>query len=345
MTGAESQDETGEPHAVSGPPRPDDVQAFTWCLALSYDPDGEHVIERPAQYDRWSTFMPRLTPAWPGRLLDWTTSDPMTLEPRRWVLFPEEHEDPYRSLWLYRRIVSSTLYDAPVKPCDVTLVNWPQNDYFLGSIIDQPDAVVAQHLEAARQLSLSLVYWLQTEAPRPDGGIGYPGLYLRPDIVGTPDGLAKQPYIREARRIRAEFTVTEQYVGSEADAEPAPARPGEEVGIGCWHSIDLHPTTGGRNYIDFGTPPLRIPLGALIPIRVENLLPACKNIGTTHVTNGGYRVHAVEWSIGEIAGLLAAFCLERTCVPRQVRASESLRSEFQRLLRDEGVVQDWRPLP
>ncbi|HTG51096.1 MAG TPA: FAD-dependent oxidoreductase, partial [Gemmatimonadales bacterium] len=172
-----------------------------------------------------------------------------------------------------------------------------------------------------------------------------PGLYLRPDIVGTADGLAKQPYIREARRIRAEFTITEQYVQLPADADAEVTRPGETVGIGCWHSIDLHPTTGGRNYIDFGTPPLRIPLGALIPIRVENLLPACKNIGTTHVTNGGYRVHAVEWSIGEIAGLLTAFCLERKCVPRQVRASESLRSEFQELLREEGVVQDWRPLP
>lgn len=345
VTGAESQDETGEPHAVNGPPRPDDVQAFTWCLALSYDPDGDHVIERPAQYEYWSTFVPQLTPPWPGRLLDWTTSDPMTLKPKRWVLFPEDDDDPYRSLWLYRRIVSSSLYDAPVRPCDVTLVNWPQNDYFMGNIIDQPDDVVARHLEAARQLSLSLVYWLQTEAPRPDGGVGYPGLYLRPDIVGTEDGLAKQPYIREARRIRAEFTITEQYVLQTADAAAEPTRAGETVGIGCWHSIDLHPTTGGRNYIDFATPPLRIPLGALIPIRVENLLPACKNIGTTHITNGGYRVHAVEWTIGEIVGLLTAFCLERKCAPRQVRVSESLLAEFQALLRDEGVIQDWRPLP
>ena len=34
-------------------------------------------------------------------------------------------------------------------------------------------------------LSLSLLYWLQTEAPRPDGKFGYRGLRLRKDVVGT----------------------------------------------------------------------------------------------------------------------------------------------------------------
>ena len=55
--------------------------------------------------------------------------------------------------------------------------------------------------------------------------------------------------------------------------------------------------------------PFQIPLGALIPQRVENLLPACKNIGTTHITNGCYRLHPVEWNIGEAAGVLAALCI------------------------------------
>ena len=48
---------------------------------------------------------------------------------------------------------------------------------------------------------------MQTEAPRPDGGAGWKGLRLRAGLVGTDDGLAKSPYIREARRIQAEFTV------------------------------------------------------------------------------------------------------------------------------------------
>ena len=60
----------------------------------------------------------------------------------------------------------------------------------------------------------------------------------------------------------------------------------------------------GRNvraYIDISSLPFQVPLGALIPRRVENLLPACKNLGTTHITNGCYRLHPVEWAIGEAA--------------------------------------------
>ena len=83
----------------------------------------------------------------------------------------------------------------------------------------------------------------------------------------------------------------------------------DSVGVGSYR-IDLHPSTGGDNYIDISSLPFQIPLGALIPRRVENLLPACKNLGTTHITNGCFRLHPVEWGIGEAAGALAAFCLE-----------------------------------
>jgi hypothetical protein len=74
---------------------------------------------------------------------------------------------------------------------------------------------------------------------------------------------------------------------------------------------------------------------------VENLLPACKNIGTTHITNGCYRLHPVEWNIGEAAGALAAHCLKRKLIPRQVRNSGTLLEEFQRLLERMGVELSW----
>ena len=84
----------------------------------------------------------------------------------------------------------------------------------------------------------------------------------------------------------------------------------DSVGIGCYR-IDLHPRVSGAGYLDLGCWPFQIPLGAMIPVRVENLLPGGKNLGVTHITNGAFRVHPVEWNVGEAAGLLAAFCLER----------------------------------
>jgi hypothetical protein len=70
----------------------------------------------------------------------------------------------------------------------------------------------------------------------------------------------------------------------------------------------------------------------LIPVRVENLLPACKNIGTSHVTNGCYRLHPVEWNVGEASGALAAYCLDKDLVPRQVRDRAEYLEDFQHLL-------------
>lgn len=338
VVGAESQRETGEPHAVSGPAQPDNVQGFTWCFAMAYDPHSHRVIDKPAQYERWREYH---LPFSDEKTLSWYTLHPVTGEKRRWFLFAEEATRPYASLFTYRRIVCRDHYPLEIAPHEVTIVNWPQNDYCAGSILDQPDEVVQQRLEEARQLSLSLLYWLQTEAPRPDGGTGYPGLYLRPDITGTEDGLAMYPYIRESRRIRAVFTVTEQHVS--ADLHPGLDRAPhllDSVGIGCYR-IDLHPSANGVPSIDLSALPFQIPLGALLPVRMRNLLPACKNIGTTHITNGCFRLHPVEWNIGEAAGLLAAFCIDRGVEPHQVREDERLLAEYQNLLRAQGVPLEW----
>lgn len=69
---------------------------------------------------------------------------------------------------------------------------------------------------ASRTQDLSLLYL--TELERSDGGVGFPSLRLRPDIMGTDDGLAKMPYVRESRRIQAEFTVLEEHVGHDSRA-------------------------------------------------------------------------------------------------------------------------------
>ena len=76
-------------------------------------------------------------------------------------------------------------------------------------------------------------------------------------------------------------------------------------------------------------------------MRVDNLLPACKNLGTTRITNGAYRVHPVEWSIGEASGALAAFALGRKVPPRAVRADAELLADFQRTLSGLGVMLEW----
>jgi FAD-dependent oxidoreductase family protein len=339
VIGAESRAETGELHAVDGPAQPLDQQAFTWCFALDYHPDEDFTISRPAGYARWREYRPDF---WPAPLLSWEDVSPVTLRPRREGIF----EDPgsprgvkARDRWTYRRIFTIGNHVPGRYPSDITLVNWPQTDYWLGPLVGVDEETRDRHLAASRELSRSFLYWMQTEAPRLDGGTGYRGLRLRGDVLGTADGLAMRPYIRESRRIRAELTVVEQHLGVEARIAaglPDGAQTyADSVGIGSYR-IDLHPSSGGesgpRTYIDVANYPFQIPLGALIPVRVENLLPGNKNIGSTHITNGCYRLHPVEWTIGEAAGALAAYCLNTGTRPRKVRNDPAELAEFQNLL-------------
>jgi hypothetical protein len=216
-----------------------------------------------------------------------------------------------------------------------------------GNLIGGGPEEFKKHVDSAKQLSLSLLYWLQTEAPRPGNGFGWPGLRLRKDIMGTEDGLAKYPYIRESRRIKALFTILEEHIGKENRAlvtgiknNITAAKFKDSIGVGYYH-IDLHPTCGRNNYIDFDSLPFQIPLGALIPESMENLIPASKNIGTTHITNGCYRLHPVEWNIGESAGSLVAFALRKKVSPRMVCEKENLLEDFQKMIRLQGIETHW----
>jgi len=249
------------------------------------------------------------------------------------------------------------------------MINTGSNDYQGGNVLGANaggEADIAATLARARRVSLGYVHWLQTECPRepddlaacPEPGLmpnaqrltpdkGYPEFRLRRDIFDTPDGCALQPYIRESRRIRSLRPILEQEIvvrdfsgrvcrGDSARAAFMP----DSVGVGHY-ALDIHPNGHGEPNAYVATRPFQIPLGALIPVRLRNLLPACKNIGTTHLTNGAYRLHPIEWNIGEAAGLLAAFCLRRRVLPRDVHADTNLRRDFQTSLLQNGIPLHW----
>ncbi|MDX8288993.1 FAD-dependent oxidoreductase [Metabacillus indicus] len=330
VTGAESRAETGEEHAgeVS---RPQDMQSFTFVFALEHIEGKDFTIEKPAQYEFWKEYQ---APFLKHKQLSWFIPDAHTGSSKKFAMF--SHEDSW-GLWDYRRIVDQSYY-KDLYEGDISLINWPQNDYWLGSIIDVDADEKEKHLYQSKQLGYSLLYWLQTEAPRSDGGKGYPGLRLRGDVLGTDDGFAKYPYIRESRRIKAVHTVVEEDIN--ANLRDSIKKVKDSVGIGCYR-IDLHPTIETNTFFYAESFPFEIPLGSLIPVRLQNLLPACKNIGTTHLTNGCFRVHPVEWNIGESAGYLAAFAGDHNVTPKDVLEQEELLRSYQSMLEKNGIVLHW----
>lgn len=349
VTGFESRDETGEPSAPERA-QPDNVQAFSVCFAVE-DVGGDNTIDRPERYGFWRDYAPA---AWQGnRLLSWNAPNPRTLQIDRRIFDPNPGDDALAvdadqsrtagdlNLWIFRRIAARELFRPGFYRSDLCLVNWPSIDYFLAPVLDVPREVELARIADARQLSLSMMYWMQTEAPRADGGTGFPGLRLRPDVMGSDDGLAQAPYHRESRRIQAVTRVTENDVSFEVRGERGATTYEDSVGVGMYR-IDLHPSTGGDSYIDVASTPFEIPLGALLPRRVVNLLAAGKNIGTTHITNGCYRLHPVEWNVGEAAGHLAAHCVATGRTPHGVQADDAQLDDYRTELAAAGVELRWK---
>jgi len=104
----------------------------------------------------------------------------------------------------------------------------------------------------------------------------------------------------------------------------------DSVGIGHY-AIDFHPCMtksppeapgntereGERQGAGLAYP-FQIPLRAMIPQKIDNMLVAGKSIATSHIAAAAYRVHSFEWSSGAAAGTTAAFALSNGIAPYQL---------------------------
>lgn len=327
VTGAESRDDTTEPDARADGPAPWLTQSFTYPFAVDFRPGRNHTIPKPAGYESNRDHQPyTLTLRYGDRDLTYK-------------VFEAAPELP-GAFWTYRRILAAEHFEPGQFDGDLVTINWAGNDYHGGTIIDCSPEERDARLHAAKQLSLGLLYWLQTEVPRDDGsGRGYPELRLRPGVLGTADGLSQYPYIRESRRIRAVTRVLQQDVMTAYQPGARAAQFNDSVGLG-WYPVDIHAQPGDTAATG-PTRPFQIPLGSLVQLHTPNLLPACKNLGVTHMTNGCYRLHPVEWNIGEAAARLAVYCLQHQVTPDQVRRQTADLRRFQADLLRAGVPLFW----
>jgi hypothetical protein len=337
VIGAETKAETGEPHAQPLEPKPHCVQSFTYTFVLERMPAGaRHVIAKPRRYEHYRDGQPY-------SLRIHVHGGEIYGEETRWLEYEvlDQAAGTKGGLWTYRRLIDASLLPSEAGyPNDISMLNWPGNDYRDQSILDREPLDQARALQDAKRVSLGFLYWLQSEAPRAGAMTGFPELRPRPDVFGTVDALGKHPYIRECRRIRALTTVLEQDV-SAAYQHGARARHFDDsVGVG-WYPIDIHNSGPDDVGVSCRTRPFQIPMGALIAVRLKNLLAGAKNLGTTHITNGCYRLHPIEWNIGESAGALAAYALDTGKDPAAIHGDATLRRDFQRRLATDGVPLCW----
>ncbi|MFN5929457.1 MAG: FAD-dependent oxidoreductase [Roseiflexaceae bacterium] len=325
VTGAESQADTREVHAPLVA-RPHEVQSFTYGFAVEFVPGSDNRIPKPEGYAQLRDRQPfTLT----------LTGNDGEARPFRMFCDGPTGMPPF---WTYRRLWDGS-HTQP-RGTDIALINWNSNDYHEQRIIDQhPEDVAAAHDEAKR-LSLAFLYWLQTEVPRDDGGYGYPELRLRPDVMGTADGLSRVPYVRESRRSPGLKRIVANDI-LVAHQPFARARHNDDsVGVG-WYFMDLHPAPGNMTSMFAPTRPFQIPMGALIPPDCHNLLLANKTIATTHLSNGAYRLHPIEWQIGTATACIALESLAAALHPAALYRERAHREAVQRRVLASGQALAW----
>jgi hypothetical protein len=289
IVGSEAKSDTGEPHAATAA-NPACVQSLTYPFAIERRDGETHAIAKPAAYDailKRQQFTLRMNYpveyGWKG-----------TVEYRMYGDDPPVPNNmspgPFFS---WRRLRAK----AP----EIALMNWPRQDYAAESILDRTPADLARTLQEAKQTSIAFLYWIQND-------LGHPEVKLRPDVMGTADGLSKYPYLRESRRMLAKGRVVEQDIVEEYWPGPRSRWFDDSVGTG-FYMVDIHPCGANERGRMMMPKPFQIPLAILLPKSPVNFLPAGKNIGVTHLTNGAFRLHPIEWMVGEVAGTVASLAL------------------------------------
>jgi hypothetical protein len=320
VTGAESRAETGEPDA---PLRadPNAAQSFTYAFVLEQLKSANEQ-PKPTGYDNYA----------PHFSFRSTDADGKTLTYGMYAQLPKTPG----SFWTYRRLIAQEQFKPDTFSSDLSMINWDSNDVCDQGLLSSDALEQAKALQHGKQVSLAFAWWLQHDVPRDDGkGTGYPDLSIVAAALGSSDGLSQFPYVREARRMKALRTIHEQDLATD-DVRAVPFS--DSVGIGQY-PIDIH-ACGSSPHLP-PSKPYQIPLGALLSANIPNLLAASKNIGTTHITNGAYRVHPTEWAIGSAAGAVAAASVSGHVTPKQIADSSARLYQLQWDLLMQGQPLVW----
>lgn len=138
--------------------------------------------------------------------------------------------------------------------------------------------------------------------------------------------------VRETRHFYGEKTLTEQDINE--------ARVFEDWAVTkASFNFDVHNITGsgldktGKQKEFRQAKGYTIPYGCFVPLKVENLLLAGRNISGTHMASSNYRVMPICANMGQAAGSAAALCVREGVAPRKLEVAK-----LQRLLAEQGVL-------
>jgi len=185
---------------------------------------------------------------------------------------------------------------SPGATQDKYMLNWPAhgNDYYL-NVVDRSNEFRVKSYELAKQHTLGFIYFLQTQ-------LGMKHIGLADDELDN--GMALIPYNREGRRVKGVVRMNINHIKNPYDKTLY--RTGISVGD---YPVDHHHAQYPGKVPEIEFPPIpayNIPMGALIPEKLDGLIVCEKGISVTNIVNGTTRLQPVVLLTGQAAGVLAA---------------------------------------
>ena len=311
-------------------------QSFTFNVAVEYTAPGQgRLVPKPAGYGRDFWLNPYEF-----------TSDFWIQKDRQWS---KKNFFEAFGIFRYRRVLRQAISEKAVSVGDVSVINWgtsdhPEkgqccgNDFRWGQLIGISRAERETLIARARDRAQAYIYYLQTH--------GGADLKPRGDLTWSADGIALEPYVREARRGIAVTTIRHEDVAESFFPGQARARCFDDsVGIGQYHYLDLHgnlvPGHVSPKGKDVAALPFSLPAKSLVPMTTDGLVLSAKSLGTTHITNAAYRMHPMEWAIGEASGFLAVFAIWTGESPRRIVETVPLLRKLQGFITRNGIPIFW----
>ncbi|MEI6712386.1 MAG: FAD-dependent oxidoreductase [Verrucomicrobiota bacterium] len=333
-----------------------EMNPISWCMVLRETGGKDATIEKPESYHPLSFVgLDKLAP--------WVDSD------MSGGIYSPRGNSPYT----HRRLVDRW-HNGFALGTEATFLNYPTQDYPLcqlpqrvvealeklepGSskknIVELTPALRRVIFEDVKQHALGMLYHLQTAVHDRVGDFPQSFRYLKlTDEFGTADHLPPKPYIREGLRLEALYMLREQDIRA-ASRDPMWAKVLPTDGVfGYQFNIDFHPTrrgfvAGSRNgpWRNIQTPTRgwhtdtdrsTFPLRGLVPVEMNGLIGAGKNIGVSSVVQSAIRLHGQMMHVGQAGATLAWLSLRDGVEPRVVASDMQRVRELQlRLVRGVG---------
>ncbi len=325
--GREDKDEFGEPHAgkiffdhedhvfLEGSTGKGDngLPAYTYRLCLTDDPDNSYVlVEPPPGYDR-NNYTKYFDDLKEDRL-----SGPKVI--REGHGYYPAHFDTMLRVFSFAKIPNRK-YDVNINPRALGFPFPEENRNYVEANWTQRERIFERH----RELVLGLLYFVQNDPEVSEEHRRMARQYHLPlDEFVDNRHFPWQLYVREARRLKGKYTLTEKDFALPgaghrsrvfADSIMAGEFPIDSFPVSKEPSADKKVLEGYICLLEIA--PYQVPLRVLLPEKMEQLIvPVAAS--TSHVAFSTIRMEPMWMGLGQVAGTLASLSIEVERPPSEV---------------------------